>query len=120
MLFSETRFEGADPIQAYGKNFFRVGEKKIHGGIFVFSSILMPWQGFSDLLFLQEDISTMEILFIGTGKYHESIPQTLRNALKKNAIVPEIFSTSVACGAYNVTISGYRRAGALLFPILTN
>ena len=120
MLFLETRFEGADPIQAYGKNFFRVGEKKIHGGIFVFSSILMPWQGFSDLLFLQEDISTMEILFIGTGKYHESIPQTLRNALKKNAIVPEIFSTSVACRAYNVTISGYRRAGALLFPILTN
>ena len=120
MLFSETRFEGAHPIEAYGENYFRVGGKKIRGGIFVFSSIVMPWQGFSDLLFLQKDVSTMEILFIGTGKHHQSIPQTLVNTLKKNEIVPEIFLTSVACRAYNVTISESRSAGALLFPILTN
>lgn len=120
MLFSETQFEGANPIQAYGENYFRVGGKKICGGIFVFSSIVMPWQGFSDLLFLQKDVFTMEILFIGTGKHHQSIPQTLINTLKKHAIVPEIYSTSVACRAYNVTISGSRSAGALLFSILTN
>ena len=120
MLFSETQFEGANPIQAYGENYFRVGGKKICGGIFVFSSIVMPWQGFSDLLFLQKDVFTMEILFIGTGKHHQSIPQTLINTLKKHAIVPEIYSTSVACRAYNVTISGSRSAGALLLPILTN
>ena len=120
MLFSETQFEGAEPILAYGDSFFRVGEKKIHGGIFMFNQILLPWGGFDDLLFLEENVSDMEILFIGTGTRYELIPEAFRSTLKKSGIVPEILSTPVACRAYNVTISGHRKAGALLFPILKN
>ena len=69
MLFSETEYDGVYPIQAYGKNFFRIRGEKINGGIFLYSEILKPWNGSEDLSSLKEDISSMEILFIGVKEY---------------------------------------------------
>ena len=120
MLFSETKYEHANPIQAYGKNFFRVKDQIIKGGIFIFSDILKTWKGFKDLSFLDEDILSIDILFIGTGKNYLPIDQTLRNSIDKYGIIHEIYSTPVACRAYNVTISGHRKAGALMTPIMEN
>jgi uncharacterized protein len=62
----------------------------------------------------------MDILFIGTGKDYLPIDQTLRNSIEKCGIISEIYATPVACRAYNVTISGHHKAGALLTPIMDN
>ncbi len=118
MLFSETEYHGSIPIQSYGKNFFRIDKKKISGGVFVFYNILISWQGFKDLSFLKEDVSSMEILFIGTGKYCEPVDSDVETMVKSRGIVTEILPTPVACRAYNISISAYRKAGALLAPIL--
>ena len=120
MLFSETKFGDLNSIQAYGANFFRVKDQIIKGGIFIFSDVLKTWEGFEDLSFLDENILSMDILFIGTGKDHLSINQVLKNSIDKCGIIFEIYSTPVACRAYNVTISGHRKAGALLSPMKDN
>ena len=120
MLFSETNFEEVTPIQAYGENFFRICHKKVRGGIFVFSHIIRSWHGFKDFSFLEEDLSSMEMLFLGTGKNHNHIDKSFNSVLIDNGVVFEVFSTPVACRAYNVTISGHRKVGALLTPILGN
>ena len=92
----------------------------IKGGIFIFSDVLRTWKGFKDLSFLDEDILSMDILFIGTEKDYLPIEQTLRNSIDKCGIISEIYSTPVACRAYNGTISGYHKVGALLTPIMDN
>ena len=120
MLFSETNFEEVTPIQAYGENFFRICHKKVSGGIFVFSHIIRSWHGFKDFSFLEEDLSSMEMLFIGTGKNHNHIDKRFNSVLIDSGVILEVFSTPVACRAYNVTISGHRKVGALLAPILGN
>ena len=77
MLFSETKYDGVYPIQAYGKNFFRINGEKINGGIFLYSEVLKPWDGNEDLSFLKEDISLMEILFIGVKEYDHQFQKNL-------------------------------------------
>ena len=42
------------------------------------------------------------------------------NSIRALLVVLEVFSTPVACRAYNVTKSGHRKVGALLAPILGN
>ena len=120
MLFLETKFEDAYPIQAYGSNYFRVNDQILKGGIFVCLNILKLWKGYQDLSFLDKSISSMDILFIGSGKDHKPINENLKNILEKYRIGFEIFSTPVACRAYNITIANDRKAGALLSPIIKN
>tara|TARA_B100001094_G_C17458734_1_gene451794 strand:+ start:173 stop:526 length:354 start_codon:yes stop_codon:yes gene_type:complete len=117
MLFSETKYDGVYPIQAYGKNFFRIRGEKINGGIFLYSEILMSWHGNEDLSFLKENISSMEILFIGVKEYDPQFQKNLSKSLNKFGTFVEFFSIPVACRAYNVSISGHRKAGVLLEAI---
>ena len=117
MLFSETKYDGVYPIQAYGKNFFRIRGEKINGGIFLYSEILKPWYGNEDLSFLKEDISSMEILFVGVKEYNPQFQKILSKSLNTFGIFLEVLSIPVACSAYNVSISGHRKAGVLLEPI---
>ena len=95
MLFSETNFEEVTPIQAYGENFFRICHKKVRGGIFVFSHIIRSWHGFKDFSFLEEDLSSMEMLFIGTGKNHKHIDKSFNSVLIDNGLVLEVFSIKI-------------------------
>ena len=117
MLFSETEYDGVYPIQAYGKTFFRIKGEKINGGIFLYSEVLKPWNGNEDLSFLKEDISSMEILFVGVKEYDPQFQKILSKSLNTFGIFLEVLSIPVACRAYNVSISGHRKAGVLLEPI---
>ena len=117
MLFSETKYDGVYPIQAYGKNFFRIRGEKINGGIFLYSEILKSWHGNGDLSFLKENISSMEILFIGVKEYDPQFQENLSKSLNEFGTFVEVFSVPVACRAYNVSISGHRKAGVLLEAI---
>ena len=120
MLFSETRFEGAYPIEGYGNNFFRIRGEKITGGIFLYSQILKSWRGSKDLSFLEEDISSMEIMFIGLKEYELPLEKNLSSSLEALGLMIEVLSIPVACRAYNVSISGHRKAGVLLEPLVEN
>mgnify|MGYP001184581338 FL=1 len=117
MLFSETEYDGVYPIQAYGKNFFRIRGEKINGGIFLYSEILKSWHGNEDLSFLKENISSMEILFIGVKEYDHQFQKNLSKSLNKFGTFVEVLSIPVACRAYNVSISSHRKAGVLLEAI---
>ena len=105
---------------AFIANEFFIRNHIIKGSIFIFSDVLRTWKGFKDLSFLDEDILSMDILFIGTGKDYLPIDLTMRHSIDKCGIISEIYATPVACRAYNVTISGHRKAGALLSPIMEN
>ena len=120
MLFSEIDFKDEAAIQAYGKNFFRIKGEIKNGGIFIFSKFVREWKGFNDLSPLQQDLSTMELLFIGSGNEQKEIDEKFKEYLTDNSLNFEVYSTPVACSAYNIMISEFHKVGALLLPVTDN
>ncbi len=117
MLFTETSFLDGPPIEGYGINSFKINNKIYKGGLFVFSKIILGWNGFSDFSFYKKNLSELEVLFIGTGVKNKKLNKKFYQFLINKNITMECFNTPTACRAYNITISSSRKAGALLMPI---
>ena len=117
MLISDAEYNDCHPIQGYGKGFFRVNNKIYDTGIFIHPEGLKTWLGFKDLSFLDEGIFPAELLFIGTGGTQQTLTEEVTKYLNEKEVNFEIYTTPVACRAYNITISAHRNAGALLIPL---
>ncbi len=124
IVFSEARYPGKAPIDAYGNGGFRFAEMSHKGSILVLPSGIQAWPvtNVSDLI--PELISPIlaerdqiEVLLFGTGAAFQVLPEAIGESLIRAGMLPELMNTGAAVRTYNVLLSENRAVAAALIAV---
>ncbi|MCY3877692.1 MAG: Mth938-like domain-containing protein [Rhodobacteraceae bacterium] len=117
MRVSEVNFSDQAPVSGYGPGFFRVGGTVTRGGLALLPSGPAGWAGFSDLSPLNSDLSSSDLLLVGTGTRLVPLSDEFNEAVRQIEIGFEAMSTPAACRVFNILLAEKRRVAALLIPM---
>ncbi len=112
---------GAQLIQSYGGDGFRIGNVMYNSHVLVTANATMPWNGEWTLESLAPLLANgpLEVLLAGTGARHTLLSPTFRHALKEHGIAVDSMDTGAACRTFNILLGEGRLAAvALRLPIL--
>ncbi|MGY6705694.1 Mth938-like domain-containing protein [Roseinatronobacter sp.] len=117
MRLSEVQFGAEQPVDGYGKDFFRIGGIAHTAPLLLVSGQVLPWGGYDDHDALLQLAGQVDVLFIGTGGAIAHIPPALRERLEAAEIGVDIMDSPAACRTYNVLLSEQRRVAVALSPV---
>jgi uncharacterized protein len=120
--------KNSNVIYSYGDNQFNISGTIYEYNVVVFPQKVIPWniksfESFSinDILPLHSELNEIDILIIGCGFSHKTIPLSLKydiKNLKNNSPLNiEVMQTAAACRTYNVLLLEGRRIGAALIQV---
>lgn len=114
---------GAQVIQSYGPQGFRIGNAVYETPVLVTESATYAWNGELTEQALEPLFLTTpqpEVLLIGTGARHRMVPPALRAALKARGLAIDTMDSGAACRTFNILLGeGRRVAAVLLLPQAT-
>jgi len=117
MRLNEVSYDDSKPIDGYGPGFFRIGGKVFHGAVLTGPAGTSEWQGYQDVVALQDLVGKIDVLFVGTGTEVAHIPKTLRDPLEEAGLGVEAMSSPAAARTYNVLLSEGRRIALAMLPV---
>ncbi|MFV0244846.1 MAG: Mth938-like domain-containing protein [Qingshengfaniella sp.] len=118
MRLTEIDYDTGTPVDGYGPGFFRIGGRRIAGGMRVLPGAeVAQWAGYDDLAPLIAAAPRIDVLFIGTGAAMAYLPPAFRDALEGAGIGAEPMASPAACRTYNVLLSEGRRVGLAVLPV---
>ena len=122
--FTETRFRGRVPIEAYGNGGFRFANMSHRGSILILPSGFLAWSvdhvdTLSPALIepILDETGSIEILLFGTGSEFRTLPELIQSTLKRAGLQPDLMNTGAAVRTYNVLISENRAVAAALIAV---
>lgn len=114
---------GVNIINAYDDNGFKISEKNYIGSLVVnvenVSQVELSSQEINQegkLVSLLNNIDTIEVLLVGTGKSHLRLKNNIRQEIKdkfSNVSIDEM-TTSAVCRTYNILTLEDRKVAAIL------
>lgn len=109
---------GAQLIEAYGPEGFRIGGKQYATSVLVSPTVTQPLSLTLDTLNAASLLPLLdaqtEVLLIGTGMRHEMVAPALRMALKARGIASDSMDTGAAARTFNILLSEGRKVSAAL------
>ncbi len=117
MKLTEMHFAEAQPVESYGKGFFRIAGQRIEGGMLVTADSAESWAGYeaeAPLLALAGDV---DVMLMGTGAEIAHVPAGLRSALEEAGLGVEVMNSPAACRTYNVLAAEGRRVALAALAI---
>ncbi|MDH2326084.1 Mth938-like domain-containing protein [Cereibacter sp. SYSU M97828] len=117
MHLEEISYPEAQPIDGYGRGFFRIAGKVLRGPLLVSPWAATPWGGLDDTATPMALAGRIDVLFLGMGAEIAHAPVAFRQALEEAGIGVEIMSTPAACRTYNVILSEGRRIAVAILPV---
>ena len=108
---------GAQLIQSYGANGFRIGNIAYATPVLVTPTMTFPWSGEWTIEALHPILThdpRPEIILFGTGARHVMLNPTLRQALKAQGFGIDTMDTGAACRTFDILLSEGRRVAAVL------
>lgn len=125
MRMTDTPFEGAQPIDAYGAGGFRIGGARREGAQIVAPSGPRDWPAAvsldaltaaaaADLAFLVDEA---DFVLIGVGGRLARPSAAFTAALEAAGLAYEVMTTPSACRSYNVLASEGRRVAAAILAV---
>ncbi len=118
---------GAQIIQSYGPEGFRVSGTVFEGAVLVRPDRTQPWLGPEaaglsdgvkemDMAALSAELGEIDVLLLGCGVKGVFVPPSCRAELGREGLPVEAMSTGAACRTFNVLMAEGRRVAALLIP----
>lgn len=117
MRLNEISYTDAMPVEGYGPGFFRIGGKPLDGPLCLSGRGTQAWGGFDDVETLEQLVSDVDVIFVGTGTEIQHIPQDMRARLERAGLGVEVMNSPAACRTYNVLLSEGRRVALAVLPV---
>jgi uncharacterized protein len=117
MRLNEISYNDAMPIDGYGSGFFRIGGQKYEGAVLALPNGVTTWGGFDDTATVLSVVTSIDVLFVGTGAEIAHLPKDFRTTLEEAGIGVEAMASPAACRTYNVLLSEGRRVAVALLPV---
>ncbi len=117
MQLNEITYDSAQPVEGYGKGFFRIGGYVFRGPVLVTPWGAGDWEGLEDASAPCRLADRIDVLFVGTGAEIAHLPVPFRDQIEAAGIGVEAMASPAACRTYNVLLSEGRRIAAALLPV---
>ena len=117
MRLNEIVYNDLQPIDGYGRGFFRVGGTVRKGPLLLLPSGADTWGGYEDHKAILAAAAEIDVLFVGTGAEISHIPNEFRDGVESAGLGIEVMASPAACRTYNVLLSEGRRIAAALLPV---
>jgi len=114
---------GVNIINAYDDNGFKISEKNYIGSLVVnienITQVKLSSQEINQegkIISLLNNIDTIEVLLVGTGKKHLRLQHNIRQEIKDkfSGVCVDEMSTSAVCRTYNILALEDRKVAAIL------
>lgn len=117
MKLTEMHFAEAQPVEAYGEGYFRVGGARVDGAMLLTGAGVASWGGYEDAGVLLALAGAVDVIFVGTGGEIAHLPEALRAAIEAAGMGAEVMNTPAACRTYNVLAAEGRRVALAALPV---
>ncbi|MBU2982691.1 Mth938-like domain-containing protein [Lentibacter algarum] len=117
MQLTDMQFSEAQPVDGYGKGFFRVMGEKVEGGMLLTAEGVSSWGGYDDSAALLSLAESVDVIFVGTGADIAHLPAGLRHDIEAAGMGVEVMNSPAACRTYNVLAAEGRRVALAALPV---
>lgn len=120
----EAHYPGQASIDSYGNMGFRFAGMSHRGSILCLPSGIHGWPvseatglSVADFAKAIAEISSIDVILVGTGLEPYPLPRELRAALREAGLKAEIMTTSAAVSTFNILVEEGRNVAAALIAV---
>lgn len=117
MKLTEMYFAEAQPVESYGKGFFKIGGQRIESGLLLTTEGVQSWSGYEEAESLLALQGSVDVIFVGTGAEIAHLPADLRQKIEQAGMGVEVMNSPAACRTYNVLAAEGRRVALAALPV---